>query len=37
MKYQNVKENYMNLMTRLILMITIVVAATDLIEYYHLK
>jgi len=31
------KENNMKLIARLILMITIVVTATDLIEYYHLK
>jgi uncharacterized membrane protein len=30
-------EINMKLMAKLILMITIVVAATDLIEYYHLK
>jgi len=31
------KGNNMKLMARLLFMITIVVTATDLIEYYHLK
>jgi hypothetical protein len=31
------KENDMKLTARFLLMITIVVTATDLIEYYHLK